>query len=88
LFYLFVGSYKRFKERFVKVIIRPEATAIFFDESGGSRFPLYWTREPCGFKEWPRPTKGADELEILALFDALPRRLPCRFLSDADRGLR
>jgi len=41
LFDLFVGSYKRFKERFVKVIILPEATTIFFDESGGSRFPLY-----------------------------------------------
>jgi len=83
LFDLFAGSYKRFKERFVKVIIRPEATAIFFYESGGSRFPLYWTREPCGFKEWPRPTEGADELEILSLFDALPGRLPCRMLIGA-----
>jgi len=78
LFDLFAGSYKRFKERFVKVIIQPEATAIFFVESVGSRFPLYWTRKPCGFKEWPRPTEGADELEVLSLFDALPRRLPCR----------
>jgi len=80
LFDLFAGSYKRFKEQFVKVIIRPEATAIFFDEFGRSRFPLYWTRKPFGFKEWPRPTEGADELEVLSLFDALPRRLPCRRL--------
>jgi len=80
LFDLFVGSYKRFKERFVKVIIRPEATTIFFDEFGRLRFPLYWTRKPFGFKEWPRPTEGADELEVLSLFDALPRRLPCRRL--------
>jgi len=79
LFDLFVGSYKRFKERFVKVIIRPED----FDESGGSRFPLYWTRKPCGFKEWPRPTEGADELEVFSLFDALPKRLPCRMLIGA-----
>jgi len=83
LFDLFASSYKKFKERFVKVIIRPKATAIFFDESGGSRFPLYWTRMPCGFKEWPRPTEGANELEILSLFDALPRRLPCRTLIGA-----
>ena len=83
LFDLFAGSYKRFKERFVKVIIRPEATTIYFDESGGSRFPLYWTRKPCGFKEWPKPTEGANELEILSLFDALPTRLPCRTLVKA-----
>jgi len=38
---------------------------------------------PCGFKEWPRPTEGADELEILSLFDALPRRLSCRTLIGA-----
>ena len=80
LFDLFAGSYKRFKERFVNVIIRPEATTIFFDEFDRSRFPLYWTREPFGFKEWPRPTEGFDELEVLSLFNALPRRLPCRRL--------
>jgi len=43
LFYLFALSYKRFKERFVKVVIRPEATSFFFDSVGRSRFPLYWT---------------------------------------------
>jgi len=85
LFDLFVASYKRFKERFVKVIIWPEATTIFFYESGRSRFPLYWTRKPYGFKEWPRPTKGADKLEVLSLFDTpLLRRLPCRRLIGAN----
>jgi len=83
LFDSFATSYKRFKGRFVKVIIRPEATTLFFDESGRSRFPLYWTHEPFGFKEWLRPTEGADELEILSLFDALPRKLPCRRLIGA-----
>jgi len=38
LFNSFATSYKKFKERFVKVCIRPEATAYFFDRS---RFPLY-----------------------------------------------
>jgi len=83
LFDSFVVSYKRFKERFVKVIIGLETTAISFDESGRSRYPLYWTRKPCGFKEWPRLTEGADELEVLSLFDALPMRLPCRRLIGA-----
>jgi len=41
LFDSFAISYKRFKERFVKVIVRPEATTFFFDEAGRSRFPMY-----------------------------------------------
>jgi len=40
LFYLFALSYRRFKERFVKVVIRPEATSLFFDSTRRSRFPL------------------------------------------------
>ena len=67
----------------MKVVIRPEVTSLFFDSTRRSRFPLYWTREPCDFKEWPRPTEGEDELGVLALFDALPRRLLCRGLIGA-----
>jgi len=61
----FAVSYKRFKERFVKVIVRPKATPYYFDSAGRSRFPLYWTRQPCDFKVWTRPMEGAVELEIL-----------------------
>ncbi len=82
LFDPFAVSYKRFKERFVKVVIRPEATAFFFDRAGRSRFPLYWTSKPTEFKSWPRPTEG-EEVEILSFFDALPRKLPCRSLIGA-----
>ena len=83
LFDSFALSYKRFKERFLKVIIRSEATTCFFNSAGRSRFLLYWTRQPCDFKVWPRPTEGDDELEVLSLFDALPRKLPCRRLIGA-----
>jgi len=78
LFDSFAVSYNRFKERFVRVIVRSEATTLFFYEASRSRFPLYWTRKPCDFKVWPRPIEGADELEVLSLFDALPRKLPCQ----------
>jgi len=67
----------------VKVIIRPEATTCLFDSASRSRFPLYWTRQPCDFKEWPRLTEGDDELGVLSLFDAIRRKLPCRRLIDA-----
>jgi len=36
--------------------IRSEATSYFFNETGWSRFPLYWTKKPRDFKKWPRPT--------------------------------
>ena len=83
LFDPFVVSYKRFKERFVKVVIRPEATTFFFDRSGRSRFPLYWTSKPKDFKFWPRPTESEEEVEILSFFDTHPRKLPCRSLIGA-----
>ena len=83
LFNPFAVSYKRFKERFVKVVIRPEATTFFFDRAGQSQFPFYWTSKPTNFKLWPRPTESEEEVEILSFFDALPRKLPCRSLIGA-----
>jgi len=35
---------------------------------------------------WPRLIEGHDELEVLSLFDALPRKLPCRRLICAYIG--
>ena len=69
-------SYKNFKERFFKVYIWPEAMSYFFDETSRLRFPLYWTKKPRDLKEWPRPAGGVEELEILSLFNTLPRKLP------------
>jgi len=48
----------------------------FFNEADRSRFPMSWTRKSYKFKEWPRPTMGVEELEILSLFDKLQRKLP------------
>lgn len=83
LFDSFIVSNKRFKERFVKVIVRLEATTFFFDKASRSRFPLYWIAKPRDFKVWPRPMESDDEMEILSLFDALSRKLPCRRLIGA-----
>jgi len=83
LFDPFAVSYKRFKERFVKVVIQPEATTFFFDRAGWSRFPLHWTSKPKDFKFWLRPTRSEEEVEILSFFDALPRKLPCQSLIGA-----
>jgi len=71
---------KNSKRYFLKFVFWPEATSYFFDETGRSRFPLYWTKKPRDFKEWPRPGGGIEELEILSLFDMLPRKLPMRKL--------
>ena len=67
----------------MKVIIWLEATTYFFDEAGRSQFPLYWTSQPRDFKESSRPMRGADGLEILSLFDSLPRKIPTRRLIGA-----
>ena len=83
LFDPFAVSYKRFKERFIKVIVRPEATTFFFDEAGRSRFPLYWTANSRDFKAWPRPMGSDEEVEVLSLFTALPMKLPCQMLTGA-----
>jgi len=80
IFNSFATSYKKFKKRFFKVCIRPEATSYFFDEISWSRFSLYLTKKPRDFKEWPRPAVGAEELDILSFFDTLPRKLPTRKL--------
>jgi len=41
---------------------------------------MFWTRKPLKFKDWPRPIESVEELEIISLFDGLPRKLPSRKL--------
>ena len=72
LFGSFVTSYNNFKEKFLKVFIRPEGVKYFFNEAGQSKFPLSWTSKPIKFKEWPCPPSSVEEEEIYSLFDGLP----------------
>lgn len=76
LFSPYTTSYKNFKGKFFKLFVEPKGSRLFFDETGRSNFPLYWTKNPTQFKEWPRSAPRAKELEIYSLFDNLPRRLP------------
>ena len=74
----FTSSYKNFKGKIFKNFIEPKGRQLFFYELGRSKFPLYWTKTPTCFKQWPRPVASAKEREVCNLFDSLPRRLPTR----------
>jgi len=76
LFSPFTTSYKYFKGKFFKFLVKLDGTGLFFDEVGRSKFPLYWTGNSTWFNEWPRSAPSAKEQEIYSIFDKLPRRLP------------
>jgi len=76
LFAPFTSSYKNFKGNFFKIFIEPEGRGLFSYELGRSKFPLYWTKTPARFKQWPRPIASVEEREVWNLFGSLSRRLP------------
>jgi len=51
LFNPYTTSYKNFKGKILKLFVETEGMDLFFDETGWSKFPLYWTRSPTRFKE-------------------------------------
>jgi len=67
LFSPYTTSYKNFKGNFFKLFIEPEGWGFFLEETGLSQFPLYQTKTPTQFKEWPHSTPDAEELEICSL---------------------
>ena len=64
LFAPFTSTYKNFKGKFFKIFIEPKGREIFFYELRRSKFLLYWTKA------------SAEDWEVYALFDSLPRKLP------------
>jgi len=87
LFGLFSSSYKNFKGKFFKVMIKDEGRKYFFN-GDKAKFPLYWTCRPTKFTSWPRSVMSPEEVSALNTLNRLPRKLPTRKLLKAYKSPR
>ncbi|KOM49945.1 hypothetical protein LR48_Vigan08g077200 [Vigna angularis] len=79
---LYSQSYRGFKDKFFKVSILDSGWALFFDEDGSPKFPLYWTQNPLRFTSWPEDKMTIEELEALSVLTALPHPFSsCRIIN-------
>ncbi|WVZ15328.1 hypothetical protein V8G54_012894 [Vigna mungo] len=77
----FAESFKNFKTRYFKVIIKESGKSEFFDATSGPRFPFYWTEDPPKIKAFGLGLLNADERDVVRAINDLPRRLSaCGFV--------
>ncbi|KOM45325.1 hypothetical protein LR48_Vigan06g063100 [Vigna angularis] len=78
LFKPYRESFKNFKKRYFKVIIRDSDRSEFHDEAGLPLFPFYWTRDPRKINARAVGCMTPEELEVVRILNTLPRRLSAR----------
>ncbi|KOM54932.1 hypothetical protein LR48_Vigan10g082400 [Vigna angularis] len=71
-------SFKNFKTRYFKVIIRDADRFKFHEEVGLPLFPFYWTRDPRKINAWAVGRMTPKELEDVRIINTLPSRLSAR----------
>jgi len=54
IFKPFTSSYKKFKERYYKMLIEPDGKPYFYDSEGKPKFLFHWTRLPTCYTYWSR----------------------------------
>ncbi|KOM43657.1 hypothetical protein LR48_Vigan05g126200 [Vigna angularis] len=80
LFKPYSESFKNFKHRNFKVIIKEGGRSQFHTEAGGPLFPFYWKRDPAKINVVLVYAMTPVEIESVKTIDALSRRLPARNL--------
>ncbi|WVY89730.1 hypothetical protein V8G54_035244 [Vigna mungo] len=75
LFKPFSDSFKNFKKRYFKIIIKESGRAEFCDSDGGPRFPFYWTESPQKIKAYAIGLLTAVEKDVVRTINSLPRQL-------------
>ncbi|WVY98312.1 hypothetical protein V8G54_030463 [Vigna mungo] len=78
LFKAYAESFKDFKHKFFKVIIKESGRSEFVDSSGEPLFPFYWSEEPARMSHVPACDLTPSELEAVRAINDLPRCLPAR----------
>ncbi|KOM34849.1 hypothetical protein LR48_Vigan02g099900 [Vigna angularis] len=75
LFKLYSESFKYFKKRYFKVIIKEVGRSQFHDEAGIPLFPFCWTRDPWKLNATMVGIMTPDKVEVIMTINALPRRI-------------
>lgn len=75
LFKPYSESFKNFKKRYFKIIIKEADLSLFHDEAGDPLFPFYWTRDPVKINPVSVGVITPVEVEAVKTINNLPRRL-------------
>lgn len=78
----FVDSFKNFKTRYFKIMIKESGKSEFFDVVGVPRFHLYWTEDPAKIKAFGVGRLNALERDVVHTINDLPCHLSARGFVD------
>ncbi|XP_022636395.1 uncharacterized protein LOC111241662 isoform X2 [Vigna radiata var. radiata] len=82
LFKFFSESFKNFKTRYFKVIIKGSGRSEFFDD-GAPMFPFYWTQDLRRMNAFAIGRMNPEERDVVRVINDLSRRLKARGFVDS-----
>lgn len=83
LFKPFSDSFRNFKKRYFKVVIKESGRSEFHDGAGTPLFPFDWTKDPSAIQAYTIDRLNAVERDAVNTINNLPHRLKARGFVDS-----
>jgi len=76
----FSQSFKHFKDRYFKVIVKEGGKAHFLNADGSTKFPFSWTSNPSRYKDMGMEELSASDKEVVGMLLKFVDKLPTKGL--------
>ena len=76
----FSQSFKHFKDRFFKVIVKETGCALFYNENGSTKFSFIWIDNPCRYKGMKKRELFAEDRQVVEVLEPFSDKLPTKGL--------
>ncbi|QCD89528.1 hypothetical protein DEO72_LG4g474 [Vigna unguiculata] len=74
-------SFKHFKDRYFKVVVKEGGKAYFLNADGNAKFPFSWTKNPSRYKDMGMDELSAGDKEVVETLLKFVDKLPTKGLS-------
>ena len=76
----FSQSFKHFKDRYFKVVVKKEGKSHFLNAYESTKFPFSWTGSPCRYKDMGTDELLAADKEVVEVLMKFSNKLPTKGL--------
>jgi len=76
----FSQSFKHFKDRYFKVVVKKEGKSHFLNAYESTKFPFSWTGSPCRYKDMGTDELSAADKEVVEVLMKFSNKLPTKGL--------
>jgi len=70
--------FKRFKDGFFKVVVKPAGQEHFYGEDGKPKFPFYWRDNPWRYEDMTKDMLSKEDRRIVGILEKFPCKLPTK----------